>query len=110
MWLYHKVMSPKDAEGIANSVDRDETALLWVCTVCPYLSVQRLRIITVSQKRPAKAQMSLRINTVLPEPTLLAHMQYGNRQKVQPEIRHLAPLDSCACAFGEWVYGGRKVP
>ena len=24
-------------------------------------------------------------------------------------IRHLAPLDGCACAFEEWVYGGRKV-
>ena len=28
MWLYHRVMSPKDAEGIANSVDPDQTAPL----------------------------------------------------------------------------------
>ena len=28
MWLYHKIMSPKDAEGIANSVDLDQTAPL----------------------------------------------------------------------------------
>ena len=25
MWLYNRVMSSKDAEGIANSVDRDQT-------------------------------------------------------------------------------------
>ena len=30
--------------------------------------------------------------------------------KVQPTIRHLAPLDGCTCTFEEWVYGGRKVP
>ena len=41
-------MCPKDAEGIANSVDPDQTApLIWVCTVCPDLSVRKLRIITV---------------------------------------------------------------
>ena len=28
MWLYHRVMSPNDAEGIANSVDPDQTAPL----------------------------------------------------------------------------------
>ena len=28
----------RDANGIANSEDRDQTAL-WVCTVCPDLSV-----------------------------------------------------------------------
>ena len=58
-WLYQKVMHPKDAAGIANSVDPDQTApqeqsdlglkssLIWVCTVCPSLSVRKLRIITV---------------------------------------------------------------
>ena len=43
-------MHPKDAAGIANSVDLDQTAwssLIWVCTVCPDLSVIKLRIITV---------------------------------------------------------------
>ena len=55
-------MHPKDAEGIANSVDPDQTAPLgavqssdcssrsspiWVCTVCPGLSVRKLRKITV---------------------------------------------------------------
>ena len=25
MWLYHRVVSPNDADGMANSVDRDQT-------------------------------------------------------------------------------------
>ena len=28
MWLYHRVMSPIDADGMANSVDPDQTAPL----------------------------------------------------------------------------------
>ena len=48
MWLYHSVMSPNDADGMANSVDPDQPApLIWVCTVCPGISVQKLRITTV---------------------------------------------------------------
>ena len=39
-------MHPKDAAGIANSVDPDQTAPIWVCTVCPDLSVRKFRIIT----------------------------------------------------------------
>ena len=35
-------MSPNDADGMANSVD-----LIRVCTVCPGISVRKLRIITV---------------------------------------------------------------
>ena len=27
MWLYHRVMSPNDADGMANSVDPDQTAV-----------------------------------------------------------------------------------
>ena len=47
-------MHAKDAEGIANSVDPDQTApvggsLIWVCTVCPDLSIRKVRIITVVQ-------------------------------------------------------------
>ena len=26
MWLYHRVMSPNDADGMANNVDPDQTA------------------------------------------------------------------------------------
>ena len=51
-----------------------------------------------------------RLGKVSPEPSLFAHMKYGSRRSVQPKIRQLVPLDSCACAFEEWVYGGRKVP
>ena len=49
-------------------------------------------------------------SAVSPEPLLFAHMKYGSRRRVQPKIRHLAPLDGCTCAYEEWVYGGRKVP
>ena len=28
MWLYHRVKSPNDADGMANSVDPDQTAAL----------------------------------------------------------------------------------
>ena len=47
--------------------------------------------------------------SVWPEPLLFAHMKYGSRRRVWPNIRHLDPLCGCACAFEEWVYGGRKV-
>ena len=29
----------------------------------------------------------------------IAHMKYGSRRMVWPKIRHLAPLDDCACSF-----------
>ena len=47
------VFHQKDVNGIANSEDPNQTAplgkssLIWVCIVCPDLSVQKLRIITV---------------------------------------------------------------
>ena len=48
MWLYHRVMSPNDADGMANSVDSDQTApqsdLGLHCLPRP---VRKLRIITV---------------------------------------------------------------
>ena len=53
MRLYNRVMSPNDADGMANSADPDQTApdqrssLIWVCTVCPGISVQKLRKITL---------------------------------------------------------------
>ena len=66
----------------------------------------------LSHRRPAKAQASLRIRAVLPEHSLFAHMKYGCKRMIRPNIRHLAPLamDGWACAFEEWVYGGRKEP
>ena len=55
--------------------------------------------------RPAKAQASLRIRAVSPEPSLSANMKYGSRRRVHTQIRHLAPLDGYACAI-EGIYGG----
>ena len=75
----------------------------------PHLS-QHMRLWYLSPWRPAKAQTSLRISAVSPEPSLFAHMKYGRRRRVRPKIRHLAPLDGYACALEERVYGGRKVP
>ena len=48
MWLYYRVRSPKDADSMANSVDPDQSSsLIWDYTVCPGLSVRKLRIITL---------------------------------------------------------------
>ena len=71
---------------------------------------QLMRFWYLSHRRSAEAQASLCIRTVSPEPSLFAHMNYGSRQRVRPNIRHLAPLDGCACVFEEWIYGGQKVP
>ena len=61
MWLYHRVMSPNDADGMANSVDPDQTApLIWVCTVCSGISVRKLRIITVYLHGNARVQCFVR--------------------------------------------------
>ena len=59
MWLYHRVMSPNDADGMANSVDPDQTrsSLIWVCTVCPGRSVWKLRIITVHHYCASRPQL-----------------------------------------------------
>ena len=46
-----------------------------------YLS-QLVRLWYLSHMRPAKAQGSLRTRAILPEPSLFAHMKYGNRQRV----------------------------
>ena len=73
---------------------------------------QLMRLWYLSHRWPSKVQVSLYIWAVSPEPSLFAHMKYGSRRRVRQKIRHLAPLplDGCACAFEEFVYGGRKVP
>ena len=53
----------------------------------------------LSHRWPAKAQVRLSFRAVSPEPLLFAHMKYGSRRRVQPKIRHLAPLDGCAFAI-----------
>ena len=45
IWIYQRVMRPKDAAGMTNSVDPDQT-LMWVYTDCPGMSVRKFRIIT----------------------------------------------------------------
>ena len=69
-----------------------------------------MRLWYLWHRQPAKALASLHNHAVSPEPSLFAHMRYGSKRRVQPKIRHLAPLDGCTCTFEEWVYGGRKVP
>ena len=60
MWLYHRVMSPKDADGMADSVGPDQrSSLIWVCTVCPGISVRKLRIIMVAPILTTLHQTSL---------------------------------------------------
>ena len=39
----------------------------------------------------------------LPEPLQFTHMKYGSRRRVRPKIRHLAPLDGCACTFEKYM-------
>ena len=41
----YRVIHPKDTDGITNSVDPDQTwnSLIWIFTVCPDLSVSKLR-------------------------------------------------------------------
>ena len=62
---------------------------------------QLMRLWYLSDRRPAKAQASLGIRTVWPEPSLFADIKYGSSRKVQPKIRHLTPLDGCKCPFEE---------
>ena len=81
----------------------------WAHWFLPHLS-QHMRLWHLSNMRPEKAQASLRIRAVSPEPSLFAHMNYGSRRRVRQKIRHLAPLDGCACVFEELIYGGQKVP
>ena len=58
-------------------------------------------VMDLSHRRPAKAQASLCIPAVSPEPLLFAHIKYGNKRRVQPKTRHVVPLDGCQCAFEE---------
>ena len=49
MWLYHRVISPNDADGMANSIDPDQTAPLGAVWSGSALFAHKLRIITVFQ-------------------------------------------------------------
>ena len=50
-----------------------------------YYKSQLMRLWYLSHRRPAKAQASLRIRAVSPEPSLFAHMTYGRKRRVRPK-------------------------
>ena len=77
------------------------------CSFCFASNRKLMRLRHLSHRRPAKAQA---IRAVSQEPSLFAHISYGSRRRVRQKIRHLVPLDDCACVFEEWTYGGQKVP
>ena len=56
------------------------------------------RIWYLSPMRAAKVQASLRIRTVSPEPSLLAHTSSESRGTFRQKARSLAPLKGWACA------------
>ena len=56
------------------------------------------RIWYLSPMRAAKAQASLRIRAVSPEPSLLAHTSSESRGTFRQKARSLAPLNGWACA------------
>ena len=102
---YHKLMSwlicAISSEPIVRGCFICECVCLCVIVASSWYS---------SYRRPAKAQASLRIRAVSPGPSLFAYIKYGSGWRVRQNIRHLAFLDGCTCAFEVWVYGGRKVP
>ena len=71
MWLYHRGLSRKVADKMANSADLDQTApisLMWIYTVCPRMCVQKLRNLMVDAERsPRKPSIC--------KWTWLSHMQ-----------------------------------
>ena len=98
MWFYHAGVHPNNAVGNLNNVN-------WVCTVSSDLSFpifepahEIMVLITYATSKGSG------------EPSQFTHMKCGRIRKIRPKIRHLAPLDGCACAFEECVYGGQKVP
>ena len=56
------------------------------------------RICYLSPMRAAKVQASLRIRSVSPEPSLLAHTSSESRGTFRQKARSLAPLNGWACA------------
>ena len=56
------------------------------------------RIWYLSPMRAAKVRASLRILTVSPEPSLLAHTSSDSRGTFRQKARSLAPLNGWACA------------
>ena len=55
---------------------------------------QLMRLWYLSHRQPAKAQVSLHICTVSPEPSQFAQMKYGSRRRVRPKLEPVALLDA----------------
>ena len=119
MWLYHRVMSPNDADGMANSVDPDQTAPLgavWSGSALfaqAYLSENlgslpsgtceprhdKTNKVIVS---PAKTQISLGIRPVWSESSLCAQCVAQD-----PMFLHADSEDSDQTGPLIWVFAGR---
>ena len=60
--------------------------ILWFCFLREHIIKQLgqlMRLLYLLHRRPGKAQASLRIRAVSPEPSLFAHMTIGSRQRVR---------------------------
>ena len=68
--------------------------------ICHYYMNCVKRIWYLSPMRAAKAQASLRIRAVSPEPSLLAHTSSESSGTFRQKARSLAPLNGWACAVG----------
>ena len=82
MWLCQKRSETTHAH-----VKSEVTTVTYLSTFCDLSQLMRLWYL--SHRWPVKAQASLRIRLVIPEPSLFAHMKYGSRRRVQPKFRHL---------------------
>ena len=96
-WCFLRVMHPKDAEGIEKQCWpwSDCSCLIWVCTVCQYLSVRKLRKITVFSI-PKIFINSLRVlrnskNGPFYSPLDLFHKMKTNQRTSGPVNTHLTP-------------------
>ena len=95
--------------SICNTFKRAQGHKLKSCQIHNgYNLSQHKRLWSLSHRRPAKAQVSLRIRAVSPEPSLFAHMKNGSRRRVRPNIRHLAPLDGCASSLKNEITEDKK--
>ena len=79
-----------------------------VLKMIPNETSQLMRLRYLSHRRTVTARASLHIRAVSPEPSLFAHIKYGSRRRVRPQIRYLVPLDGCACVVENEFTEGDK--
>ena len=97
-----RIFRHKDANGIANSEDLDQTdcssksSLIWVCTGCSDLFVQKLRIIMVpNHSIPRQVSGSL--------PVFSAHSFISNSQLAHLESTEKGEKSPCSNKPDVWV-------